>query len=186
VKFISIFLFLILFVVRSGATTAASASLEGMWRQECQHGVQRSEEFRGQFVRYTETFFVNAICAKPLFVFSASGPYKLFFHDIDFLFLEVTVSPLTQEIANDFNRRAVCGIRHWIVGQPSDIAGSMCDFFRLGVELPAPKRGQMKFGRWKLVGDRLYFGKGTPERDGSTPNRRALEWDPRSYRFTPR
>lgn len=155
--------------------------LEGHWVQECQRRLQKSEEFRGHEVRYTETYFAGDHCQAPIFIFAATGPYSLFFHEIDFIFMSISATAVTPAMASDFNQRRVCGFQNWQPGQAREVAGLGCDFFRLGANIPTPARGQKKFGRWKVIEDKLFFGRMTRERDGSAPDRRSLEWDSRFY-----
>ena len=67
---------------------------------------------------------------------------------------------------------ALRAVRIYVVG---------CDFFGLGSVVPVPRAGDRRYGIVRIEEDTLSFGRLSPVRDGSSPEKRPLELDPVPY-----
>jgi hypothetical protein len=102
--------------------------------------------------------------------------------ELDFLFVGVRLIPRDHAAAAYYESVALCGLKGWKINEPKEIGGRLCDFLGLGEPFQVPRAGLKKFGVVKMEGDALYFGRLSPERDGSSAEKRPLDLDPLPYR----
>lgn len=163
------------------ASKASPALLEGEWIRPCENGVIRSETFSRNTVIFGERFHYDRACAQGAFELLMGGLYGVRAHEMDFRSTDALAKPLDERIAMTWNQQAVCGFRDWKVGEAKLVTAMACDFFSLGSPFQVPPRGLLRYGIWKIEGNRLYLGLMTAEFDASTPQKRPREWDSRAY-----
>lgn len=162
--------------------------LQGLWAQPCTNGTLRTERFSGSMVILNENFFSDRDCRKPAAVFINEGIFVLpqpgF---IDFQFTSVRLRLLTEVAINDFNKRRVCGLDSWKLGEEKDVTGRSCEMFVIGFPQRIPTAGEMRYGIYRLDKNlgQLAFGKLSKERNATTPDKRPEEFDPRYYQKVP-
>ena len=165
-------------------------SLQGSWQQDCQRGLVREEHFQDSSVKFVERNFWDSACQSSAAEAISHGTILLGdpvekpagASAIDFTFSSVFLKPLDERAASSWNARAVCGIRSWQSGEEMEVTGKECDFLGLGKAVRVPSSGDKKFGVISLTEEGLFFGRLSPQRDASSPDRRPLELDPRPYR----
>jgi hypothetical protein len=172
-----------------GSPNADWTFLQGRWAQPCANGSLRTEFFEGSHVTLNEMYFSDKDCRQPSAVFSNRGLFQLpQSGHIDFQFEAVTLRLLTEVAVNDFNKRMVCGIDSWQVGQEKDVTGRSCEIFVIGLPHRIPTAGEMRYGIYHLdqALARLAFGKLSKEKNATTPDKRPEVLDPRYYQKIPR
>ncbi len=175
------------------AFSAHAAALDGTWLQGCAHGYQREENFLCNSATYTERNFWDHDCKQPALETISRGivslgegvDQPLGARQIDFVFTSVSLKPRDLTTAKTYRDRILCGFRDWSANEEKEITGRECDFFGLGSVVKIPAKGTRKYGVVKIAADALYFGRLTPARDSSAPERRPLELDPAPYRLAP-
>lgn len=176
------------------ATAALAAGpLDGIWRQDCSRGYSREEAFRGDQAAYSERNFWDGACSQPAVETISEGTVTLGpavsapggAREIDFQFTTVSLRPVDVKAAAAWRERGVCGFRDWAAGVAKVVTGRECDFFGLGSVVRVPATGDRKFGVVKAGEGMLFFGRLSPARDGSSPEKRPLELDPAPYRKVP-
>lgn len=161
--------------------TLASPSLNGDWERPCENGVLRKEVVTAGTATYTERFHFDIACTQPAFEIAMLGEIRTHGHNFDFRITRVLARPLEDSMTVRWNQKATCGSRLWRSSSFIDVSGRPCDFFLMGSPLQVPRPGSLRHGIWRIDGDRLYFGRMTSQFDGSTPERRPRDWDPRPY-----
>jgi hypothetical protein len=160
--------------------------LQGRWYQACTTGAVRTEDFQGSRVTLSEIFFLDRDCVRPSVVFLNHGTFVLPGQDaMDFQFSSVGVRLMHEVAVTDYNRRAVCGLKDWVLGVEKEISGRSCEIFAIGFPQKIPTVGEMRFGLYHLDGDRLSFGKLGRDKNATTPEKRPAELDPRFYTKIP-
>lgn len=171
----------------------AGPHIDGLWRRDCQHGLVREERIVGEHAALTETNFRDSSCSRPSVSIESRGVLfpgprvilPIGAEELDFVFVGVRLTPLDTEAAAYYEREKMCGLSGWKVKEAKEIAGLLCELWGRGHPVPVPRPGLRKYGVVKTTSDELYFGRLSPERDGSTPERRPLELDPSPYRRVP-
>jgi hypothetical protein len=169
-----------------------TAALNGTWQQACSHGYSREETFQGTSAVYTERNFWDLSCTQPSVEITSRGTITLGEAvtqpagalKIDFIFDSVSFKPVDEKSAEAWRERGVCGFRDWQAGMEKVASGLECDFFGNGTFFQVPKPGDRKFGIVKIGEGALYFGRLSPERDGSSESKRPLDLDLSPYYFT--
>lgn len=164
-------------------------ALDGDWRQECRNGLRREEHFRADMVEFIERNFRERACQNPAVESISRGTISLGpqveipsgASAIDFTFSSVSLRPLDEAAALSWNLRSMCGIQSWRMGEELEVSGKECDFLGLGKPIKVPSSGDKKFGVFLLHENSLFLGRLSPERDGSSSERRPLELDPVPY-----
>lgn len=166
-----------------------SFALSGNYVQNCNSGLIRSESFSGAEVIFSEAVHRDHQCSTASFTMRSYGSYSLGkaveqpsgASEIDFVFTKVTITPDSAELAASYRARMVCGLSNWSESVENEVTGQACDFFLTGSPVRAPGSGDLRYGIFQLVGDSLYFGALTAERNASSPDRRPLQLDPRPF-----
>jgi len=166
-----------------------SFALSGNYVQSCNSGLIRSESFSGAEVIFSEAVHYDRQCAAPSFTMRSYGSYSLGkaveepsgASEIDFIFIKLTITPDSAELAAAYRAHKVCGHSGWSESVENEVTGQACDFFLNGSPVRAPGSGEVRYGIFQLVGDSLFFGALTPERNASSPDRRPLRLDPRPF-----
>lgn len=158
---------------------AHAADLTGLWKTGCKLGLSKEQDINGRETVTTENFYQDRFCQNPSFQFKTTG--LIGFSDensiwIDFVYTEVEITVLREEVIQDLNTRQVCGLNDWEVAKPKVITGLRCALFNVSKETQISKAGDQKFGIYKLENDRLYFGQLTRETDGSDSLKRPTTW----------
>jgi hypothetical protein len=161
-------------------------SIAGLFAQDCTNGFRRSQEFRGNQVVYAEQNFFDSACEEPSVTTRSYGTYVLGAgagsgREIDFTFSKVTLTPKTGGVAEAYRLRALCGRADWAANEEAEISGRRCDFLDNGVGFRVPAMGDRRYGIVKEGEGALWFGRLSPESDGSTPARRPRFLDPLPY-----
>lgn len=165
--------------------------LDGVWLQPCQDRALRLEVISGERAALTEANYLDNICHHPKIALTSEGRLTLpspqaAQGNIDFYFDSVTLTLLETGLVKLFNEKAICGFPQWELNQPHEITGGECDLFQTGKAVHIPKKDDARFGIYSLPpeenGQILLFGRLTPQQNGSTPERRPSELDPRAYR----
>jgi hypothetical protein len=159
---------------------AALLTLNGVWVRPCSQGNIQVQFFEAQNNYNDDIFFKDQNCKTPLMSFSNDGRYQVRPGQMDFQFESVSITLYTNELASDFRARQVCGFSDWSVNKPRAITGLKCAFFS-NKAVQVPRKGDGRFGIWKIENQRLYFGKLTPSHPATSPETRPIEWDPRAY-----
>lgn len=165
-------------------------AIAGFFIQDCANGLLRSQEFRGNQVIYSEENFFNSACSEPSVASRSYGEYSLGplvadSRHIDFIFEKVTLEPKNEAVAAGYRARSLCGIADWSAGSETEITGLSCDFLDNGGNFLVPAAGARRYGIVKEEGDSLFFGRLSPELDGSSPERRPTKLDLRAFHRRP-
>jgi hypothetical protein len=163
--------------------------LNGTWAQPCLNGYFRTEIFLGNSATYVERNFWDSACTEPSVVTTSRGEIDL--GDavsapagalaLDFTFASVTLKPVTEAVASAWRERTVCGIADWHFNEEREVTGRNCDFSGQGTLTRVPGIGDRRFGVVKLGSNQISFGRLSPGRDGSEPDRRPVVLDPVPY-----
>ncbi len=162
----------------------ASQTLEGVWLRPCHTQSLQVQEFSGELSSLTELFFEDASCSSPFLAFFNDGTVQTNQNEMNFKFQKVFIKLYADNLVQDFNQRAVCGIKDWKKSSLQEITGLSCALFQNRKSIQVPRAGDMRYGIWKIENSLLYFGQLTPEKNGLTPEKRPNTWDPRSYKKT--
>lgn len=161
--------------------SCAHAQLNGAWVRPCSNGNIQVQNFN-RLQNYTDDLLFQDIkCSKPLLSFRYFGTTILRANEMDYEFLKVSLTLYQQSLAESYNQRSVCGFRNWATNDPKVITGLRCTLFQEEHQTQVPKRGDRRFGIWKLESGKLYFGKLTPTHPANSPETRPIEWDSRAY-----
>lgn len=129
-----------------------------------------------------ETFYLERGCEHPQTTWISQGEIAIpGAHEIDFTFRKVHLILHTEETVRVFNERAICDLTDWKIDEAREITGRACKVFENGSPLIVPAAGKKVYGIYTIDSDRLFFGRLTPERDGSTAGKRPEDWDPIFY-----
>lgn len=162
--------------------------LDGKWKQECRIGTERLETFTSNRAILSEKAFEDSLCSSPSIEIISSGSFTLgnavlVPHDareIDFLFDKVSAVLYSQVAVEKFNSSSMCGFTDWKIGQSKEITGLFCAFYT-GNPTPIPKSGEARYGVFRLIGNRLFFGKLSQEYDSRTPDKRPRVYNPYAF-----
>jgi hypothetical protein len=158
------------------------ASLQGRWFKSCQAGSVKTEWFAEDSVTLNEMYFQDQACRQPSLIFISSGSYTLpTSGQMDFRFAHVSIRLMSKTLIEDFNRRKVCGFEDWVLGSDKEISGRSCEIFVIGLPQKVPAAGDMRYGIYRLHGGQLSLGQLTHEKNGTSPARRPLDYQSRSY-----
>lgn len=169
---------------------ALGAELDGLWRQDCRRGYQKEEMISGSFAEFTERNFRDVLCTQPALALISRGqlitgatvaqPRSA--HELDFVFSTVSVMPLDQAAAAFYEDIQLCGLRGWRIGQEKEITGMICSFFGGNSFFVVPAKGTRKFGIVKKGEGEIFFGRLSPDRDGSSPLKRPIALEESAFR----
>lgn len=181
---------LLISALASPLVAQASAPLNGLWRQHCQRGLVKEERIDGAHAALTETNFRDPSCTKPSVSVESRGVLfpggnvilPVGASELDFLFVGVRLTPRDQAAATYFEQEAMCGLTGWKLNEAKEIGGLLCELWSRGRPVPVPRAGLRKYGVVKASADALWFGRLSPARDASSPEKRPLELDPAPYK----
>lgn len=180
-------------LLSSLAQDGLAATLDGEWAQPCRNRVQKREYFDQDRSSLHETSFVDPACTLPRITLITSGRIELGAAaeipadatKIDFTFGKLELLPHTEEIARYLDSEKMCGLTSWRAGEAREITGMLCELFFKGLPVRVPSPGQRRFGIYKIetgdTGERLFFGKLTPEENASSDARRPRSWNPEPF-----
>lgn len=165
----------------------ALSLLNGVWEQDCFLKTRRVETIIDRRAVLEEIFYADDECTQPLTAVWSEG--RIFLPEaagevrpIDFVFESVRLAAHSPEAVDRFSSETLCGIVDWRAGDAREVTGLECDFFSNGKPVRAPSAGDVRYGIFRLNGDRVQFGLLTPRENGLTPERRPTELDARLYR----
>lgn len=159
----------------------AQFQLEGVWKQECCNSTVRTETFEGSFVMLKESYFTDAACTMPLMQFSSFGAHTVNAEQMDFRFMSVGVTLQREAMVTDFNNRQVCGYNNWKLNNEKNLVGLTCKLFNQVTNTKIPDENEMRYGIYKIEGNRLYLGQLTSQNNGLKPEARPTEWNSQHY-----
>jgi hypothetical protein len=162
-------------------TVTLPSELEGRWVQHCQNKAVREEVLQNNSATLTENYYLDSNCSEPLLTFRNEGGLVAQDGKMDFSFTRVTIALHSQAFVEDFNERAVCGYQNWIAGWERDITGMTCALFNSSKPAQSPNVGDMRYGVYKVEGEKLFFGQLTLQHNALTPEKRPITFDPRFY-----
>lgn len=163
---------LVLITILSAASPGW-AVIEGAWVQPCHDGLAKLQINQNSISRTTESFHIDKNCQSKSFTFEVTGHLKTEADSwLDFSYEEIFLTVFVQSVIDDFNTRLACGLGTWEKAVPQRITGLNCAIFNYHRETQIPRTGDMKFGIYKVIGARLYFGALSLDRDGSSPEKR--------------
>lgn len=170
---------------------APVSKLEGHWSQYCQNGALREEVFQGANVSLLEKKFSDPACTNLEVVTASAGTFEsdTEFHEpdqstfnMDFTFAAVKITLLSDRYVIYFIDHQMCGLKDWKKGEVREISGMQCAFVQGGLPIPVPKKGDMRYGIYKIdTNGRLYFGHLMHGYDGTSPQRRPYLLDARYF-----
>lgn len=170
----------------SDLVSLTSDDLTGRWFKACEGGSVKTEDFALTKVALNEMFFLDRDCQRPSMIFISEGSYVLPSNGvIDFKFSAVKIRLMSESAVNDFNVRKVCGFLDWKLATDKEISGRPCEIFFVGLPQRIPAVGEMRYGIYQLDGNRLSLGKLTRDSNGTTPEKRPTELNPRFYTRMP-
>lgn len=156
--------------------------LEGLWRQDCLHQAIRQEHFQNSHVSLTESFYRDATCTQLALSFESHGDFQTQGKEIDFAFHKIFITVHDFSALLDFHTRKVCGIANWEQGIPQEVTGRYCEIYGNELGIQIPPAGQKRYGIYQIQKDLLFFGRLTPEKDATSPNKRPREFDGRFFK----
>jgi hypothetical protein len=167
-----------------------AGTLDGLWRQACERSYFREELFLGSSAVYTERNFRDGACLSPSVDTISRGqilPGSLVAEpigasELDFIFESVSLLPRDERAAEAYEKISLCGLKGWIAGEEKEITGLLCDLYGQGSQVRVPQKGLHKYGVVRVGEDALYFGRLSPERDGSSALKRPLVLDASPYK----
>lgn len=171
------FLILALFLMNSLAY--ANEALQGEWTQTCQLGYSKTQIFQDDSSATTEFFYQDKNCKHESFRFQTNGSVKFSAENttwIHFTYESVQLTLFSLDAIEDFNNRQVCGFSDWQQGVTKQITGLTCALFTVNQNSKIPHSGDSKFGIYKIEDDKLFYGKMTKEKDGSSIEKRPTEF----------
>jgi hypothetical protein len=154
----------------------------GIWVMDCQRGLKKKQVYESNNrVSTTEFFHKDVSCQDEFFRFQTIGTVS--YNDknpsfIDFNYEDIYLSIFKQNLIDDFNIRKVCGLTNWTMGGAQKITGLKCAIFNFDEETQIPRVGDQKFGIFSLSDDKLFYGKNSINKDGSSPEKRPTQLDP--------
>lgn len=157
------------------------ATLNGVWLRPCEAGNIQVQTFQGPINSTQDIFFTDRNCQSPMMAFLNGGDVKIRSGEIDYYFKQVSVVLYSQTMVSDYNQRAVCGITYWRLNSPRDVTGLQCAFFQPHKKVQVPRAGDARFGIWKIENGQLNFGLLDRESPGTSPDKRPVLWDLRTY-----
>lgn len=158
----------------------ALLTLNGLWVRPCQQNNIQVQFFEAQSNYSDDIFFQDQNCKTPLMSFSNEGLYQSRPNQVDFQFQTVAITLYLKSMVDDYNSRRVCGFNDWAINKPRTVTGLKCSLFS-SREVQIPKKGDMRYGIWKIENEKLFFGKLTPSHPATSPETRPVEWDSRAY-----
>lgn len=164
---------------------AKATTLDGFWFRPCQNGGFQTQEFSGPRNFADDLFFEDGNCTRPMMTFTNSGTSRYQGQNIDFQFESVSLTLFSDRIIADFNSRRVCGKADWQKNLRVTITGLRCALFQNNQVIQIPRKGDTRYGIWKIEGSRLFFGRLSEQEDGSSPSKRPTQWDSRAYLAQP-
>ena len=180
----------LLLALLSTASFAGPSPLAGLLRQDCARGFLKEERIQGAHAALTETNFRDPACTQPSVSIESRGTLfpggnvllPIGASELDFLFVGVRLTPRDEAAAAYYEREKMCGLEGWKVNEAKEIGGLFCELWGRGRPVPVPRAGLRKYGVVKATPEALYFGRLSPERDASAPEKRPLELDPVPYK----
>ena len=152
------------------------SDLQGSWLTTCQAD---GDSFSTELLEVNETdatisvsIYPDSECTTAEALFTASISNLSVGEDIDFddgssgykfslIQQGLTITPLFDEMAAQFNQYSLCGKTDWAPNQSTEVMGLSCDF-----EYPA--KDVIQYGAYKILGSSLYLGESSPR--GYPPN----------------
>ena len=165
--------------IEEGADSPAPGSLDdlqGTWKTACQAD---GDSFSTELLEVNETdatisvsIYPDSECTTAEALFTASISNLSVGEGIDFddgssgykfslIQQGLTITPLFDEMAAQFNQYSLCGKTDWAPNQSTEVMGLSCDF-----EYPA--KDVIQYGAYKILGSSLYLGESSPT--GYPPN----------------
>lgn len=182
---------LVFFLATSGhAIRERAQTLDGHWHATC-HAGKIAEMRIDQSTSYLrEAFYKEAHCQVPLFFLETYGlvqypPNQVRPTDnfvlVDYTYRDIYLTPLTEEMAQQFNLGRLCGLNDWSVLIPQSISGLSCRLVDGAQPIVVPAPQQQRFGIFKVVEPWLYFGQNNQLEDSSSPARRPKDLQPEPF-----
>jgi len=152
------------------------SDLQGSWLTTCQAD---GDSFSTELLEVNETdatisvsIYPDSECTTAEALFTASISNLSVGEGIDFddgssgykfslIQQGLTITPLFDEMAAQFNQYSLCGKTDWAPNQSTEVMGLSCDF-----EYPA--KDVIQYGAYKILGSSLYLGESSPR--GYPPN----------------
>lgn len=172
----------LLMVVALGASSMASASIQGLYQADClpieDQGLSlvRSVSFdkvKDQDVAsQAQIIYTDLTCEAAAYSFIFAGPYTIAADGAaDFTSASIQLTALDARVAASFTQQKLCGIETWEVGKAQEVAGLDCG----GSTIPAA--GSITYDRVKEVETGIVFGAATDTNDGTSADKRPADYD---------
>lgn len=169
--------------IQVGAENSPSESmtLDGHWIASCQNGKISEMRIQSENSYLREAFYKEIECKSLLFTIETLGlinyptpnkESKSDFSLVDYRYQAIYLTPMTTDMALQFQESALCGIKTWEPLVAQLISGNWCRFVSGARPILIPGDGQRRFGIFKIVEPWVYFGQNNALEDSSSPMRR--------------
>lgn len=157
-------------------------SLDGVWSTDCANGNKKIQVIKEPLIYTFEIFHKESDCKTRQFYFLNVGHFTRTQNTMDYKFDSVYLNVSDINIIESFNRQSMCDKKQWEISKNKDITGSWCLFFSATKKSLTPKKGDFRFGIYKIENQNLYFGKVDKDHNALVPQNRPTEFDLRFYR----
>ncbi len=164
-------------------------TLDGHWVTNCHSGKISEMRINGLNSYLREAFYKESNCKTLLFFLETYGlvqypnrstELKISPWPVDYTYQAIHLTPLTEDMAQQFNEGKLCGLNDWVPLVPQFITGLSCRLVDGARPITIPLPMQQRFGIFKIIEPWLYFGQNNQLEDSSSPARRPkdLQQDP--------
>lgn len=159
-------------------------NLNGVWTTDCQQGNKKIQVIREPLIYTFEIFHKDSQCQERQFYFLNVGSFIRTTNTMDYQFSGIYLNVTDPNIIESFNRQSMCDLTHWTQNKDKEITGRMCLFFSSTKKAQIPRKGEFRYGIYKRIDNKIYFGKFDKNHNALTPEQRPVELDPRFYTLT--
>ncbi len=171
-----------LFLATLLTSGSAMANIGGLYQAACEKtedglSSQDSVNFGKTNARQVLVVYLDASCKTAAYAFDVKGPYKLSETGaLDLTTSSFQLMPLNQAIVDAYNQKSLCGFSDWAVNKPKELASLSCEGSQF------PEAGSVSFQTIQEVEGGIVFGALTAAQDGSTSEKRPVEFSSVVYK----
>lgn len=155
--------------------------LNGIWTTDCLQGNKKIQVIKEPLIYTFEIFHKDSLCQERQFYFLNVGSFARTANTMDYQFHAVYLNLTDQKIIDSFNSQSMCDLNQWTLNKSKEITGRMCLFFSSTKKSQIPRKNEFRYGIYKRIDNKIYFGKIDKEHNALTVEHRPTELDPRFY-----